>query len=170
MNYIDWLTKQLARYTYKPGYTMTIVRELGSAPFLLVEFVTTDSRQTDKQGRIKFRRMVPYYLGGVGMERQFGDWLQHQLVDLEVHELREWLRLDGEIRDDPHPPPAPATATDPEPVAWRWRSGAQSRHAFTHRADQKSVCGQSGSGWVSGGTLPDCRRCVRKLEREGITS
>jgi hypothetical protein len=45
---------------------------------------------------------IPHYID----REEFRRWLIHQLQLLEEHELREWLRYDGELIDDPHAPGA----------------------------------------------------------------
>jgi hypothetical protein len=29
-------------------------------------------------------------------------WVKHTLMNMEMHELREYLRFDGQLIDDPH--------------------------------------------------------------------
>ena len=61
----------------------------------------------DKAGptiTVQGRYAIPRFFQGE--REQFRIWLTHTLMALEEHEMREWLRYDGELVDDPHAPEA----------------------------------------------------------------
>jgi hypothetical protein len=100
-----WLVAQLARFTYRPGWTLKIVPaeyHWGVSDYNLeVVGLVLDARGSGKTTQIRSLQPIPPFFEDQD-ELQFARWLQHQLFDLERHESREWLRRDGEIYDDPH--------------------------------------------------------------------
>jgi hypothetical protein len=102
----DWSRDQLARFSYRPGWRLSI--EPGISPWtsgtLLVRYRAPDSNHPERTTLIKFRTALPPADAFGGREELFAEWLQSTLLDLEWHESREWLRRDGEIYDNPHGP------------------------------------------------------------------
>ena len=102
---LPWLRQQLDRYTYRPGWSLTIQP---SAPFvgdlfhLTVVYPAADSRDPTRTDRLRFNTTVPPYIAEQRDEDLFAKWLQSALFDVERHESQEWLRRDGQIYDDPH--------------------------------------------------------------------
>lgn len=138
-----WVCEELARYTYKPGFTMEAIpphRRSPDSTFAdLVEvrftMLVPDARRVVPTGRTVFEppKIVAAFdsislydapFSRLEMERPiipvtgtrivdedvigypdlFGAWLMRQLDSFERHEMREWLRRDGELVDDPHAP------------------------------------------------------------------
>ena len=106
-----WLNQELARYTYKPGWSLQIVpRDVWGAQ-LQIEAQVVDSRQpigdeawhrrplTLKTVKIVFKTAMDVPFGNSAV---FAWKLQQAILEMEQHESREWLRRDGEIYDDPH--------------------------------------------------------------------
>jgi hypothetical protein len=110
---LPWLRQQLDRYTYRPGWTMTLVpgnagflgaEPLGSGWFgrLIVEFQAVDSRDPTRTVPVRSTNSIPPYIEEQRDEDLFARWLQSVLFEAERHESQEWLRRDGQIYDDPH--------------------------------------------------------------------
>ena len=103
-----WLRAELARYTYRPGWRMRIeVQPAVAGQYtparLVVEYTAPDAYHPEREIPLKVNVMVPWDLAEAhGASDLFGRWLQHTLQDVELHESREWLRLDGCLLDDPH--------------------------------------------------------------------
>jgi len=104
-----WLREQLARFSYRPGWRLSIEPgiSLYTSGTLLVRYRAPDSNHPERTIPITFRTALPPADVFGGREEFFAEWLQSTLYDLERHESRrEWLRRDGEIYDDPHGPGA----------------------------------------------------------------
>lgn len=101
----SWVQQQLARYTYRPGWTMRIDQgNLGDkySVVLTISFTTTDTYDHTRQIAVRSAHLVPPFVGDRRDEQAFARWLQTCLFDAEMHESREWLRRDGQIYDNPH--------------------------------------------------------------------
>lgn len=113
---LAWLRGELSRFTYRPGWRLEIDpvgadgTVLSGGFVLRVSYRAADSYHPERVSRIGVVRPVPDYLGPeLGRpraEEEFGRWLAHELLEVERHESREWLRRDGKVFDDPHVPGA----------------------------------------------------------------
>ncbi|HEX8108522.1 MAG TPA: hypothetical protein VF516_12400 [Kofleriaceae bacterium] len=126
---------ELARYTYKPGVTLSVEpHEHDNMPLLRIVMEVPDSRNLTpvvppliekrpngsvgpvmkrKIIRVVLNRRIPEDLtyrewGRDERAERFAWWLKQALEEVEVHEMREWLRCDGELVDDPHAGPKPS--------------------------------------------------------------
>lgn len=104
---VQLLRAELARWTYKPGWRLAIVPAGGTpwaSPLLTVDYIADDSRESLSgirgQVKISSRHEVPSLT--VDDLELFGPWLADVLAEVERHEMREWLRRDGDLFDDPH--------------------------------------------------------------------
>jgi hypothetical protein len=96
-----WLKEQLARYSYKPGYTLTL--EDGPIPHLqrlVVRYTAPDSNPPHTH--IPLKVAIPIPLVAHNLPDVFALWLQDALFALERHESQEWLRQDGQRYSNPH--------------------------------------------------------------------
>lgn len=100
-----WLRAELARYTYKPGFTFAIVpsdlTDMYGAEWALR--LTVDVEDTYHPGR-RTQVCSQHVLWNAEHmdEHSFARQLAHLIQDFEVHEAREWLKRDGVIWDNPH--------------------------------------------------------------------
>ena len=92
--------RALAIYTYKPGWRFKLDPATDGWFYrLTVERTEPDSRNPGAVVRIQSQRaLAPEELAPDTLPRV----LRHVLVDIEVHELDEWLRCDGTLLRDPH--------------------------------------------------------------------
>lgn len=113
MSDVERLRKELARFTYRPGWTLTIDGSgnlgFGGVTILTVAYEAPDARGPDQPIRVVARRSIPEYaVDPASMDdNYFAFWLQSVLFDVELHESREWLRRDGVLYEDPHKPSRP---------------------------------------------------------------
>lgn len=116
------LYDEVQRWTYKPGWKLAITYTntdpfmdgTNTDPFmdgltrLRIEFKALDSRGSGAMIPIVGHYAVPMLYHGLGSRFSeeeltwFRHWLVDTLMEAEQHELREWLRRDGELHDDPH--------------------------------------------------------------------
>lgn len=105
-----WLQRELARFAYRPGWKLEIepsggVLALQSPLVLTGRFRAQDSYHPERMIPIVFRRPVPDWFDDLPTwqrSEEFGRWLAAELMVVERHESREWLRRDGVVFDDPH--------------------------------------------------------------------
>lgn len=101
----------LSRVRYKPGWRFYLEGRDGDyAGFLrghdlmmVIEADVPDSRYTGDPAEcplVSIRKPVSLSLMIDGPH--FLRWLRHQIIEMEVHELDEFLRYDGELVNDPH--------------------------------------------------------------------
>ena len=131
---IQWVEREMARWSYKPGFTFEVVRPerrvsapfepgwYGEMPSLRITAMLPDSRKEtavypyvmelddlgEPRPRLE-RRLIPISQTiavpyYAETTEDFARWLASVLRDFEHHESREWLCRDGEIYDDPHKP------------------------------------------------------------------
>lgn len=96
-----WMREQLARYSYKPGWSVELSDDLGVAE-MVVRYTTTDSRNPQQPIGLKAHRTLP----GTSDPDELARHVLEGLVDVERHEALEWFRRDGVLFDDPHADPA----------------------------------------------------------------
>lgn len=106
---LAWLRSELSRFTYRPGWRLSIEPE-ASGFVLLVSARVPDVYHPGREVRLGLKGPVAEYLDPKlpRAEEEFGRWLAHELLEMERHESREWLRRDGVPFDDPHAPGASA--------------------------------------------------------------
>ncbi len=107
-----WCEAELERYTYKPNFTLEMVRAPSDRwydAYLCGSFRAPDSRHTPLDApadwpttKINFSTPVPSHIVSDRDSGMFADWLRGTLRGIEAHELDEWLRRDGVILHDPH--------------------------------------------------------------------
>jgi hypothetical protein len=108
-----WLVAQLARFTYKPGWTFEIVDPPAFTSLALFYLrMSFEAEDTYHPGRtVRVGGIYPLYDDRYDQrsdddpewaERRFAMTLARHILDAERHEAREWLRRDGQIYDDPH--------------------------------------------------------------------
>ena len=112
---MSWLHDELKLWAYKPGWTMRLIEAertdrisyAGHNAEATLEIVAMvpDSYHPSRVIPVKGHIPVPFYFSYGDPQHQtesFGHWLMCGIEDMERHELREWLRRNGELYDDPH--------------------------------------------------------------------
>lgn len=104
LNDIYWAEEQLKRFTYKPGWTLTMVDPTGpfGDPFVRIVFYTEDTYRPGRQIPVTSQQPLPAPWIIRRDEDKFARYLQDALFKVERHESQEWLRRDGVIFDNPH--------------------------------------------------------------------
>lgn len=105
--YIEWMRSELARFTYKPGWSFRLTGDVQSIYdtragiyTLIITMNVEDSRNPGRMIDVSSTSTITAY--SRMDSTQFARILATNIRDLEIHESREWLRRDGEIWDDPH--------------------------------------------------------------------
>lgn len=92
------LTDELARCSYRPGWTMQILTDPFEGVFLYVTAPVPDAFQVDETAPLYVRTLIP----PIPDAEYFAVWLHWRLEVMERHECLEFFRRDGAIWRDPH--------------------------------------------------------------------
>lgn len=101
---LQWFKK----LTYRPDTTMEFNRyENGAYRGMYAGTITfyrmvENSYRPGEHMRLQFHNMVPSYL--CENEAQFIDFVSRCLEEFEIHEAREWFKVNGQVYNDPHDP------------------------------------------------------------------
>jgi hypothetical protein len=103
---LDELQAELSRYTYRPGWALTVEPDPYEGNRLWIVADVADAYHPDATVQLRIDTFVP----PMPNAEAFGRWLLWRLLRVESHECREWLRYDGLPLADPHQQPSrPAT-------------------------------------------------------------
>lgn len=102
---IDALRTELARITYKPGWRLILFPHPWEGIWLSIRAELPDADWPTRTTVLNINTAVP----PIPNTAYFREWLAYRLSRVEIHELREHLRLDGVKLYDPHA----ADANDP---------------------------------------------------------
>lgn len=121
---LEEVTERLARINYKRGYSLSAEIRYDQV-YVIFKAHVEDSRakryeprprapyeydfgieptrgQAVKMVDIQMALSLPYHVSESNEERLFFTWIRDSLYLLERHESLEWLRVDGELYEDPH--------------------------------------------------------------------
>lgn len=96
---IEWLTRELERWSYKPGWRLSVSNNM-FMPHFMTSFKCEDTYNPGSM--IEPCKATPLFRVPIHDEDVFARWLAREVRDVEIHESREWLKRDGKIYDDPH--------------------------------------------------------------------
>src|SRR5579862_7724811 len=89
----------IAKLTYKPGWKFRQVRGgLYNYDQLVILAQVQNSHDPEQIVEFTMMRVIPVFLTG----ETFLPWVTMVIAEAEYHELREFLRYDGALVDDPH--------------------------------------------------------------------
>jgi hypothetical protein len=92
------IRRQLAAYTYRPGWSFELLE--GHLEGLRVRIVGTVEDAYRPGEHIDLG--INVWLGPMDSPAALDRWLAYRRGRVELHESREWLRRDGRHVDDPH--------------------------------------------------------------------
>jgi hypothetical protein len=100
---LRWVEQQLARFTYKPGWTFS-ARSNGMNGGIAVTVImrVEDTYNLGQMVDVKGQLLLTPFTFEPFDEERFARRLADFLKDMEIHESREWLKRDGKIYDNPH--------------------------------------------------------------------
>lgn len=89
----------IASLTYKKGVKFTVAQPESTGAVVAIEMIVHDVDNPEKEIVLMVHRVVPWEVPI--------DYLAHllyqMLYDLEMHELNEWFRQNGQCVKTPHP-------------------------------------------------------------------
>lgn len=109
---MGWAEAQLARFTYKPGWTFTIGPGFGAGLQLRIVVECEDTYHPGEKVKIGKAIALPPFVHGD--EAGFAHLLAREIQDMEAHESREWLKRDGVVFDNPHANEVPSPIPPPQ--------------------------------------------------------
>jgi hypothetical protein len=95
---LEQLQAEIKRYTYRSGWAMSVFGDPFEGPCFYLEADVRDAYDPGKTVPLRIRAVIP----PIPTREYFGEWLQKRLIEVEIHECREYLRRDGKILYDPH--------------------------------------------------------------------
>lgn len=98
MNRLEEDVAFFARVEYRPGWRFEVVIDPFEGPHLHIGAELEDAYHPGEKTVVNIVSPLP----PMTSEEQRVNWLVWRLSRIEMHELREWLKLDGERISDPH--------------------------------------------------------------------
>lgn len=95
---VPQIAEVLARVTYKPGWTFQVYDGRWEGPHMVIRTEVPDAYDPGKAVTLDVHSMLPPMRDGLAVV----EWLAWRCARIEVHEMREFLRIDGELPFDPH--------------------------------------------------------------------
>lgn len=92
----------LERVTYKPGWTFRVYDGAWEGQHLVIRTAAPDAYQPGQTTDLDIHSPLP----PMPDEAHLHAWLMWRLARIEVHEMREFYRVDGQPVSDPHGPDA----------------------------------------------------------------
>jgi hypothetical protein len=99
---IDQMREALEHVTYKPGWRLTLFQHQWEGIWMAIRAELPDADWPTRTTVININTPVPPMRDIEG----FYEWLAWRLARVEIHEMREFLRIDGVKYSDPHAPDA----------------------------------------------------------------
>lgn len=98
----DQAREMLARVSYKPGFEFRLSESAGKPCLSISVSQLRDSRGYQAAVTLTHHsRLDSYELSDMN-EEDFLKRVRESVVKTEIHEMHEWLKLDGNLFHDPH--------------------------------------------------------------------
>lgn len=94
----EQLREHLTKVTYKPGWSFTVYDGEWEGQHIVIRTVVHDAYDPTKTTALDVHSMLP----PMDSIDQFNNWLMWRLGRIEVHEMREFFRVNGTPVSDPH--------------------------------------------------------------------
>lgn len=89
---------ELARVSYKPGWTFRVYQGRWEGLHLVIRTEVPDAYHEGENVVLDVHSFLPPLRDRWALH----SWLTWRLARIEVHEMREFYRVDGQCWDDPH--------------------------------------------------------------------
>jgi hypothetical protein len=84
--------------TYRPGWSFEVYEGRFEGPHIVIRATVPDSTRLGQAVTLAIHSMLP----PMRNRQAVFEWLAWRLGRIEVHEMREWLKVDGRVIFDPH--------------------------------------------------------------------
>jgi hypothetical protein len=95
---------EIARITYKPGWTFHLADHPREGALLRIQAQVPDSTSTQP-----VTLGINTWLPPIPTREYLHQWVRWRLTRIELHELAEFLKADDRVLDDPHADTCPWT-------------------------------------------------------------
>lgn len=95
---MDVVSEEMDKITYKPGWSWSLYETPWEGWWISIRLEVIDSRHPDEVQVQNIRSPLPPFQ----TISQVHVWMLWRLMRIEVHEAREFYRVDGVLYDDPH--------------------------------------------------------------------
>lgn len=100
----DAIAAEVSRFTYRPGWTLsTFVDRWEGIVFRVTAMVDNAYRPGGDRTELRINSRMPPMRDVEALH----EWILWRMMQIEIHECREFLRLDGRMLVDPHDPIEP---------------------------------------------------------------
>lgn len=96
-----WAEEQLKRFTYKPGFEISVRNETYGVCIYMNEIVRDSSGEFPSRHKAQ-SQVVPFQILDLRQADRFFVFVRHSIHSFERHEVDEWIRVDGVARWNPH--------------------------------------------------------------------
>lgn len=97
---VEQMQAVLDQVTYKPGWKFTVYQGEWEGPHVVITTQVIDAYDPTQSTVLDVHSSLP----PMRDEDQLMEWLAWRLGRIEVHEMREFLKFDGQPVFDPHAP------------------------------------------------------------------
>jgi hypothetical protein len=87
----DELVDHIARFTYRPGWQLSIFADPWEGPVFRVVAKVDNAYNPGETTELRINSQMP----PISSADYLMAWVQWRLIQIESHEAREWLRIDG---------------------------------------------------------------------------
>jgi hypothetical protein len=94
------LEAAFSRFAFWPGWEFSVYLDKHLGPMVFIKAAVPDGYDFSRVADLGIRSRIPP--GTMRGPRELGEWLLWRLEEVFIHEVREGLRYDGELVDDPH--------------------------------------------------------------------
>lgn len=92
------IQEHLEKVTYKPGWAFQAYEGLWEGHHVVIDAYLPDSYHPGQGVTVNIHSMLPPLEDTRALER----WLMWRLGRIEIHEMREFFKVDGTVVSDPH--------------------------------------------------------------------
>jgi hypothetical protein len=92
------IAEELERVSYKPGWSFEAYEDRWEGPHILIVVKAVSAYRPVETLDLGIRSALPPFAHPSDLH----DWLMWRIGRIEMHELREFYRVDGRLVDDPH--------------------------------------------------------------------
>jgi hypothetical protein len=88
----------VSKISYKPGWAFEVYDGEWEGQHFVITTVVPDAYNLTETVTLDVHSMLP----PIPDKNYLNQWIMWRLARIEVHEMREFFRVDGKIVDDPH--------------------------------------------------------------------
>lgn len=95
---IQEIQNHLTKVTYKPGWSFEAYTGRWEYNHIIIRTEVPDAETPENTVTLDIHSMLP----PMSDTHQFDQWLMWRLARIEIHEMREFYKIEGKVVDSPH--------------------------------------------------------------------